>query len=389
MGGQEENKSDKFDEMGQLPGGYDVDIARERALNHAKGELPQRKAWLQGLSLEWEILSAKFDEEEDCYKVILECYPDELEIEEKSRWEYHIDATGKLYAGTPRLVSKGKWMVGKPTAPQKNFVEPSVLEMVTIPGGSFQMGDISSGRDSDELPIHPVTLSPFSMAKYVVTYAKWVEVKDWAERNGYSFNTPGNIGSEKDWHSHGNVNETHPVTKITWYDAILWCNAVSEMEGRIPCYYTSSENYRSGKIDIQNNSVNWEANGYRLPTEAEWEYACRANTITIYSFGESIGSSDANYNSNEGGTTPVGRYAPNQWGLFDMHGNVCEWCWDWKGAYSTSSESNPLGPSVGWYRIIRGGSWFFNEESLRSTNRNANHPGDGNPNIGFRPVCVQ
>lgn len=110
MGGKED-KFDKYDEMGQLVGGYDVNLAREKALQHAKDKLSKNKVWLQGLALIWEILSAKFDEEEDCYKVTLECYPEISEIDEKSRWEYHIDVAGKLYAGTPRLVSRGKWIV--------------------------------------------------------------------------------------------------------------------------------------------------------------------------------------------------------------------------------------------------------------------------------------
>lgn len=118
MGGKED-KFGKYDEMGQLSGGYDVFLARETAFKHARSQLSKEKSWLQGLSLEWEIRSAKFDEDEDCYKVVLECYPDDANVETKSQWEYHINATGNLYPGTPRLVSKGKWIADLPKLVEK------------------------------------------------------------------------------------------------------------------------------------------------------------------------------------------------------------------------------------------------------------------------------
>ena len=499
MGGKED-KFDKYDEMGQLAGGYDVNLAREAALRHAREQLLQEEEWIAEPNLTWEVESAKFDEDEDCYKVVLLCYPKGIEVESKAQLEYHIDATGNLYAGTPILRSKGKWAVAQsditrkeqekearqqaeeeklrreeqqeverkrieeekrkerekaetpspapgtgektksrkplfifigvivvigavvagvvmmgggsddgngtseyaPPLPEtttpsvaaqipEETVEPtfiptpdsSILEMVSIPGGSFQMG--SNDGDSDERPVHTVTLSPFSMAKYEVSYAEWMAVKNWAESNGYSFNNPGDMGSEN---YGGSQDETHPVTEINWYDTVLWCNALSEKEGRTPCYYTSSAQttiYRSGREDIQNDWVNWEANGYRLPTEAEWEYACRAGTTTEYSFGDSIDSGDANFNFNENGTTPVGSYSANKWGLYDMHGNVWEWCWDWydSGYYNSSSEK---GPSVGSNRVERGGRWCSNPVYLRSASRSYGNPGNGLSYLGFRPA---
>ncbi|NQT72750.1 MAG: SUMF1/EgtB/PvdO family nonheme iron enzyme, partial [Chloroflexi bacterium] len=201
------------------------------------------------------------------------------------------------------------------------------LSMVSIPGGTFQMG--SDEHYENECPVHSVTLSPFNMSVYEVAYSQWIEVRNWGDSNGYSFNMPGDMGSED--YSGGTQDENHPVTTM-WYDTVLWCNALSEMEGRTPCYYTSADRYevyRSGTIDIQNDWVKWEADGYRLPTEAEWEYACRANTTTKYNLGIYLDSNDANFGAHENGTTPVGSYVPNNWGLYDMHGNVSEWCWDW------------------------------------------------------------
>lgn len=266
------------------------------------------------------------------------------------------------------------------------------LEMVSIPGGSFQMGDLSGDGDSDELPVHTVTLSPFSMAKYELTYEKWMEVKTWAESNGYTFNMPGDMGSED---YGGSQDETHPVTGIEWYDAVLWCNALSEKEGLTPCYYTNASHttvYRSGRTDIENNWVDWNADGYRLPTEAEWEYACRADTTTKYSFGNSIDGNDANYqdsgDSYDNGTTPVGYYPANPWGLYDMHGNVWEWCWDWYDSdyYNSSPSTDPRGPSACSNRVNRGGSWCADPVYLRSASRSRSGPGVQYYIGGFRPV---
>ncbi len=244
----------------------------------------------------------------------------------------------------------------------------------------------SDNGNSDEKPVHSVTLSPFNMSKYEITYAQWIKVKNWGESHGYIFNMPGDMGSE----SHAEEqDEYHPATDMEWYDTVMWCNALSEMEGRTPCYYTSvaeSTIYRSGRIDLQNDWVKWNANGYRLPTEAEWEYACRANTITEYNFGNSIDSSDANFGINERGTTPVGSYKANAWGLYDMHGNVWEWCWDSYGLYGSSSVSNPLGPSGGSLRVLRGGGWECGSKDSRSSSRILSNPACITDPVGFRPV---
>jgi formylglycine-generating enzyme required for sulfatase activity len=141
------------------------------------------------------------------------------------------------------------------------------------------------------------------------------------------------------------------------------------------------------------------SNGYRLPTEAQWEYACRAGTGTPFSTGNNITTSQANYDGrgpynnnakgeNRGKTTPVGRsFAPNAWGLYDMHGNVWEWCWDWYGSYSSGAQTDPGGAVSGYSRVIRGGSWDNYGQYLRSAYRNFDYPYGRSYVIGFRLVC--
>jgi formylglycine-generating enzyme required for sulfatase activity len=146
-------------------------------------------------------------------------------------------------------------------------------------------------------------------------------------------------------------------------------------------------------------SVTWNRNadGYRLPTEAEWEYACRAETVAPFNTGDTITPDQANYdgnypyNGNARGTyrektMPVGSFAPNGWGLYDMHGNVEEWCWDWYGSYSKCSQTDPVGAVTGAYRVSRGGSWFIDGQSLRSAYRLYSAPSGRYYYLGFRLV---
>jgi formylglycine-generating enzyme required for sulfatase activity len=178
-----------------------------------------------------------------------------------------------------------------------------------------------------------------------------------------------------------------PVESVNWFDAVNYCNARSRKEGLTPAYTVSGEN------------VTWNrgANGYRLPTEAEWEYACRAGTSTPFSTGSNITTSQANYdgnypyNNNSNGpyrekTTNVGSFSPNAWGLYDMHGNVWEWCWDWYGDYSAGAQTDPSGAAPGSYRVLRGGSWNFIAQYLRSAYRGLNSPSYRYNSYGFRVV---
>jgi formylglycine-generating enzyme required for sulfatase activity len=287
---------------------------------------------------------------------------------------------------------------------------PAPTNMALILAGSFQMGDNLDSL-SDALPIHTVDVSAFYIDKSEVTKKLWDEVYQWAITNGYNFE----FGAQS-------VASNHPVHSITWYDAAKWCNARSEQEGRVPAYYTSlaqTNVYRSGQINLQAYWVQWNA-GYRLPTEAEWEKAARGGVDGNrfpWSDTNTIAHSRANYFSFWQGeqpfypydvsstsgyhpmfsagavpyTSPAGYFAANGYGLYDMAGNVWEWCWDWwsDNYYSSSPGSNPLGTPSGSYRILRGGSWATDASGCRTANRGNGTPESSFNSIGFRSVLPQ
>ncbi|MDR0315272.1 MAG: formylglycine-generating enzyme family protein, partial [Treponema sp.] len=182
--------------------------------------------------------------------------------------------------------------------------------------------------------------------------------------------------------------DDHPVVGVSWFDAVRYCNWLSLKEGLIPAYI------------IRGVNVSWDknTNGYRLPTEAEWEYACRAGTTTPFFTGSRISTSQANYDGdfpynfgNRGlfrkTTTPAGSFPPNEWGIYDMHGNVWEWCWDFNSyprETPTTVIVNPSGPDTGVNRINRGGGWASPGKSLRSANRSFDLPETAGSSMGFR-----
>jgi autotransporter-associated beta strand protein len=259
------------------------------------------------------------------------------------------------------------------------------LGMARIPAGTFVMGNTFSGEgNTDELPLHSVFVSEFYMDRFEVTKAQWDSVAVWAVTNGYTFDNSGATG----------LNSSYPVRWVNWWDCVKWCNARSEMEGRVPAYYTNAAQtavYRTGQLDLNASWVKWTA-GYRLPTEAEWEKAARGGAAGHrypWSDTDAIDYSRANYagqtvNSH---SSPPGFFAPNGYGLYDLAGNVYEWCWDWYGPYGSASQTDPRGPASGSDRVIRGGSFFGDASSVRNAWRGYATPDTaalGEP--GFR--CV-
>lgn len=229
--------------------------------------------------------------------------------------------------------------------------------MVLIPAGSFIMGDATGHGASDETPRHTVTISyPFSMSATEITQAQWRAV----------------MGTEPGYFR----GDQLPVEMVSWFQAVLYCNALSVLEGLQPAYQGEEPN------------VTWNtaATGYRLPTEAEWEFACRAGTTTDYHAGnmrydectpvDPVADLVGWYCGNASSMShPVGSKQPNAIGLYDMHGNVTEWCWDWYGGYSANDAMDPLGPDTGVDKVIRGGSWYDLATITRSSTRIANSPG--------------
>jgi formylglycine-generating enzyme required for sulfatase activity len=229
--------------------------------------------------------------------------------------------------------------------------------MVYVEGGSFQMG--SADGENNEKPLREVSVSPFFIGKYEVTQDQWREVMGYD--NSYFTGT------------------ALPVERVSWYEAVEFCNKLSLKEGLSPCYVIDSEDYdpynKSTSDDLKwIVSCVWTANGYRLPTEAEWEYAARGGSRGrgyLYSGSDSLGAV-AWYEENSGWSSqPIGTKAPNELGVHDLTGNVQEWCWDWYGRdyYADGQNSDPRGPESGSYRVLRGGSWFNNDYNCRNAVR--------------------
>jgi len=183
----------------------------------------------------------------------------------------------------------------------------------------------------------------------------------------------------------GQPTDQDPVENVSWLDTVVFCNKLSEKEGLKPFYELEPGTARV---------PDWAGPGYRLPTEAEWEYACRANSKTRYSFGNSEGRLGERgwYGGNSGGQThPVGQKRSNALGLFDMHGNICEWCWDGYGEhyYQVSPVEDPRGPAAAALRVFRGGSWLDDPRYCRSALRSRDTPVSRNYDLGFRLARVQ
>ncbi len=256
-----------------------------------------------------------------------------------------------------------------------NIISPPQPSMVLVEGGSFIMGNTHSNGNSSETPFHRVTLSSFYLDKFEVSQAMFREIM--------GFNQ-----------SYFTGDSLRPAEQISWYDAIEFCNKRSLWEGYEPCYTytgfgTDCNTWPYGwNSDVQNNiTCNWTANGYRLPTEAEWEYAAKGGSQSLsYEYaGSSIVDDVSWFSPNSDGIThPIGLKLPNELGLYDLSGNVWEWCWDWATSYTTANTTNPHGADNGTYRSLRGGSWYYNASFQRVNLRGMVIPAIRYLDIGVR-----
>ncbi len=241
--------------------------------------------------------------------------------------------------------------------PKEFTINGVELEMMPINAGSFMMGapEDEEGRYKNEKQHRVILTKAFYMGKYEVTQEQWEALMG---------SNPSRFKGAK-----------RPVECVSWYDAQEFIKKLNTQD------------------DVKRSGMK-----FRLPTEAEWEYACRAGTTTAYSWGNALNGDKANCNGNypygtdvKGKyleqTTDVGSYAPNAWGLYDMHGNVYEWCEDWFGDYGNGAVTDPKGAPSGSYRVVRGGSWSFNARDCRSAVRGRDTPSMRGNIIGFRVVC--
>jgi formylglycine-generating enzyme required for sulfatase activity len=286
------------------------------------------------------------------------------------------------------------------------FTTPAAQrEMASLSGGNITA---TSGSDVF-ITGRTVTLTSFKMAKYETTYQLWKEVYDWAtadarSANKYTFANPGveghgTSGTGQSIAGTAAERATRPVTTINWRDAVIWCNAYSELSGKEPVYYTDTtyaavvrvSTNGSGTATVADGAkIKPGANGYRLPTEAEWEYAARGGnqsdtTSWAYTYAGSNTIAGVAWYAADG-AHPVGKKLANGAGLYDMSGNVHEWCWDWSSAISTATP--PTGAASGTDRVLHGGSWQQTDAaSCAVALRGYSYPAGRGSTRGFRVVC--
>ncbi len=250
------------------------------------------------------------------------------------------------------------WHEERGRQPVRGLAPADPMDMVDIPAGSFIMGSLNQDDMADyrEKPARVVLISAFRCMATPVTRTQWADI----------------MGVPHDWYPSGPADD-RPINKVTWYDAVRFCNVLSERARMAACYH------------IDGDKVEWLSNtGYRLPTEAEWEYVCRAGSKARYCFGgepAALGNYAWFADNSEGAPHAVGQKRANAWGLCDMHGNVWEWCWDWYALYPnarhTGSVLDPRGPEElekQGRRVLRGGSFLCDASTLRCAVRHKETP---------------
>lgn len=265
-------------------------------------------------------------------------------------------------------------------------------DMVSISGGTYTQTDGSTSFS------HKIT--SFHIAKYEVTYELWYIVRQWVLSNGYNFANAGREGHDGVDGASPTSTKYEPVTNVNWRDSMVWCNAYSEMTGLTPCYINLSliiKDSRDSNSTVCDNAVClWNEDGFRLPTEGEWQYVASNKGSTPYNYASGATENYLNanatgavgwYSSNSGNSTKtVGTKMANAFDIYDMSGNVWEWCWDWYGSYSTSTEIDSKGALSGTGRILRGGAWNCGSILVRVGARNNYNPKDEFNVYGFRVV---
>jgi formylglycine-generating enzyme required for sulfatase activity len=277
------------------------------------------------------------------------------------------DAARVALALAKQLEGHGR-VTRRDVTPQKKWFEP---EMVRVEGGTFTMGCTAEQTNycsSTEKPTHNVTLSSFSIGKYEVTQAQWKAVMTGIA--GTSVADAGEIYGWKDTNC-GNIpcDDQRPAENMDWFEAVTFCNELSKKAGLQEVYtITGTGTSKTVTLDVSKK-------GYRLPTEAEWEYAargCKAGSCENLLYSGSTNANEVEWDTNNSGRTthPVGQKKPNALGIYDMSGNVWEWVYDWVGNYTSTAVTNPTGPSSGSSRVLRGGSWNDGVASCRVAVRN-------------------